>query len=179
MTSFIKIRPYQYLFNGMRSVNQIWYASSSGQGSVFRSNSGSVRVKTDAHARVEILKCSNRPKNLFAHVSGHFEHFMSARAYRRACARTLYTSKTCRFFDWFGRPNKFSIIWNLSRSFWTYINGCAREKPQKSTLTRVGWNWWNPTYFKINITLKQTGKPPNFFLNLERGWVVDTISCVI
>ena len=99
MTSFIKIRPYQYLITGMHSDNQIWHASSSGQGSAIRSNSGSVRVKTDAQARVKILKCSNRPRNLFAHVSGHFEHLMSARAYRRACARTLYTSNNCCFFD--------------------------------------------------------------------------------
>ena len=138
MTSFIKIRPYQYLMTGIHSDNQNWHASSSGQESAIRSNSGSVRVKTDAHARVKILKCSNRPRNLFAHVSGHFEHLMSARAYRRARARLLYTSKNCRFFDWFGCLNEFSIIWNLSRSFWTYINGCAREKPPKSTRTRVG-----------------------------------------
>ena len=138
MTSFMKMRFYEYLINGTHSDNQNWHASSSGQGSTIRPTFARARVKTDAHARVKILTCSNRPRILFAHVSGHFKHFMSARAYRRARARTLYRSKNSSFFDWFGCLSKFSIIWNLSRTFWTNISACAREKPQKSTRTRIG-----------------------------------------
>ena len=138
MTSFMKMRFYEYLINGTHSDNQNWHASSSGQGSTIRPTFARARVRTDAHVRVKILTCSNRPRILFAHVSGHFKHFMSARAYRRARAHSLYRSKNSSFFDWFGCLSKFSIIWNLSRTFWTNISACAREKPQKSTRTRIG-----------------------------------------
>ena len=72
MTSFMKMRFYEYLINGTHSDNQNWHASSSGQGSTIKPTFARARVKTDAHARVKILKCSNRPRILFAHVSGHF-----------------------------------------------------------------------------------------------------------
>ena len=73
---FVKIRSLSYLDNESSKINHIWYTSTSGQRSTKNVNKFRARTSTRAYARIKILKCSNSSQILFAHVSGHFKHFI-------------------------------------------------------------------------------------------------------
>ena len=90
---FVKIRSLSYLDNESSKINHIWYTSTSGQRSTKNVNKFCARTSTRAYARIKILKCSNSSQILFAHVSGHFKHFIKIAQNTHFCAFSFVAAK--------------------------------------------------------------------------------------
>ena len=126
---FVKIRSLSYLDNESSKINHIWYTSTSGQRSTKNVNKFCARTSTRAYARIKILKCSNSSQILFAHVSGHFKHFIKIaqnthflRVFVRS-GQTKNNSPTRTFDRIF--LNFFRTIWYHVYLFMTIIDGIS------------------------------------------------------
>ena len=126
---FVNIRSLSYLDNKLSKINHIWYTSTSGQRSTKNVNKFHARTLTRAYARIKILKCSNSSQILFAHVSGHFRHFIKIAQnthFLRFFVRSGQTKNNSltRIFDRIFL-NFFRTIWYHVYFFMTIIDGIS------------------------------------------------------
>ena len=137
---FVKIRSLSYLDNESSKINHIWYTSTSGRKSTKNVNIFRARTSTRAYARIKILKCSNSSKILFAHVSGHFKHFIKIAQnthFLRVFVRSGQTKNNSltRIFDkiflYF-----FRTIWYHVYHFMTIIYGISARLKYMSVRAR-------------------------------------------